>query len=86
MLYGDSRVAQATHLIALNRSDVAKPAEVRDVSTFQVLDPPTLPTRRARPRGSSSVAQAMLLGLITSLAFEWWGTQRKTAADLPPRG
>jgi uncharacterized protein involved in exopolysaccharide biosynthesis len=71
-LYRDRKVAEATLVFALDRLEGARAAEARDVSTFQVLDPPTLPTRRTRPRTSVSVAVAALAGLLAAVAFELW--------------
>ncbi len=69
-LYRDRKVAEATLVFALERLEGAKANEARDVSTFLVLDPPALPTRKSRPRGSVAVALSTILGLVASLGFE----------------
>jgi hypothetical protein len=79
-LYRDRRVAEATLVFALERLEAAKANEARDVSTFQILDPPTLATRKSRPRGSESLVIAALFGLIGSLVFEWWRGRRSSTA------
>jgi len=71
-LYRDRKVVEATLVFALDRLEGARAAEARDVSTFQILDPPALPTRRSRPRTSVSVAVGALLGLLGGVAFEYW--------------
>lgn len=71
-LYRDRKVAEATLVFALERLENAKANEARDVSTFQVLDPPTLPTRHARPKRLTTVALLAMLGLGLSIAFEYW--------------
>ncbi len=71
-LYRDRKVAEALLVIALERLENAKANEARDVSTFQVLDPPTLATRKSRPNGAAIVAGLMLLGLTLSVGWEWW--------------
>jgi LPS O-antigen subunit length determinant protein (WzzB/FepE family) len=61
-----------TLVYVLQQLEGARASEVREVSTFQVLDPPSLPTRKARPIGTLAVALGTLLGLAVSLAAEWW--------------
>ena len=76
-LYRDRKVAEATLVFALDRLEAARATEARDVSTFQVLDPPTLPTRRSRPRGAETLAVAALLGLAVGLVMETWRARRQ---------
>ncbi len=71
-LYRDRKVAEATLIIALERLESARANEARDVSTFQVLDPPTLPTRKARPKRAVIVLGLTALGLALSIGWEWW--------------
>jgi capsule polysaccharide export protein KpsE/RkpR len=71
-LYRDRKVAEATLVFALDRLEGAKAAQARDVSTFVVLDPATLPTKKSRPRVLDSVVVAALLGLVAGLGIEWW--------------
>jgi capsule polysaccharide export protein KpsE/RkpR len=71
-LYRDRKVAEATLVFALERLEGARASEARDVSTFQVLDPPTLPTRPSRPKRSSVLMAFAILGAGASLAIEWW--------------
>jgi uncharacterized protein involved in exopolysaccharide biosynthesis len=78
-LYRDRKVAEATLLFALDRLEGAKASEARDVSTFQVLDPPTVPTRKSRPKGSETTVRGALFGLIGAMAFEWWRSRKRPA-------
>ncbi len=71
-LYRDRKVAEATLVFALDRLEGAKANEARDVSTFQVLDPPALPTKKSRPKGAMVVLSMTLLGLAVSIGWEWW--------------
>lgn len=71
-LYRDRRVAEATLIFALDRLEGARASEARDVSTFQVLDPPTVPTRKSRPRTSLAVLLGAAVGLLAALAWEGW--------------
>jgi tyrosine-protein kinase Etk/Wzc len=75
-LYRDRKVAEATLVFGLDRLESARASEARDVSTFQVLDPPALPTKRSRPRGSESVALGALLGLAVATVFAGWKARR----------
>jgi capsule polysaccharide export protein KpsE/RkpR len=71
-LYRDRKVAESSLVFILQRLEAAKAAEARDVSTLLVLDPPTVPTRRSRPRRGVIVELSALLGLAVALAFEYW--------------
>jgi len=84
-LYRDRKVVEATLVYVLQQLEGARASEARDVSTFQVLDPPSLPTRKARPRGTVAVALATLLGLAGSVAVEWWraGGRRTLGPRIP---
>jgi uncharacterized protein involved in exopolysaccharide biosynthesis len=75
-LYRDRKVAEATLVFSLDRLESAKATEARDVSTFQVLDPPTLPYRRSRPSGMEILSVAALLGFVAGVALEWWKARR----------
>jgi capsule polysaccharide export protein KpsE/RkpR len=82
-LYRDRRVTEATLVFALERFEAAKANEARDVSTFAVLDPPTLPTRKSRPKRLLIVAMFSLAGLCGALAFAWFANAREIARGAP---
>jgi uncharacterized protein involved in exopolysaccharide biosynthesis len=71
-LYRDRKVSEATLVFALERLESAKADEAKDTSTFLVLDPPTVPTRHARPKRLVTVAVALALGALVGVALEWW--------------
>ena len=71
-LYRDRKVAEATLVFALERLEGAKASKARDVSTFQVLDPPTLPERHSSPQRGLLVIQLAMLGFVGGIAFEWF--------------
>ena len=75
-LYRDRKVSEATLVFALDRLEGAKAAEARDVSTFVVLDPPPLPTRRARPKLLDSILLGGAVGFALSVAVGYWTTRR----------
>jgi capsule polysaccharide export protein KpsE/RkpR len=82
-LYRDRRVAEATLVFALERLEGAKANEAREVSTFLVLDPPTLPTRHSRPKRTLTLALWALFGLVASLGFELFRQPGALASLLP---
>ena len=51
--------------------------EARDVSTFQVLDPPTLATKASWPDRPRSMIAAAILGLAAGIAWQWWLSRRR---------
>jgi capsule polysaccharide export protein KpsE/RkpR len=71
VLLRDRRVTEASLVFALGRLESAKADEARQVSTFQVLDPPALPTKPSSPRRLLSLALSIVLGLASSLVYEW---------------
>ena len=71
-LYRDRRVAEATLIFALERLEGAKANEARDVSTFLVLDPPTVPTKKSRPKRLLVLLASAFVGLLLSLGYEMW--------------
>jgi tyrosine-protein kinase Etk/Wzc len=76
--YRDRKVAEATLVFALERLEGARANEARDVSTFNVLDAPALPTRPVRPKRLTLVAIATMLGAAAAVAFEWWRAGGRT--------
>ncbi len=89
-LYRDRKVAEATLVFALERLEGARANEARDVSTFLVLDPPTLPTKRSRPRRLLIVGAFMLVALGAAFVYEAWKLDAiaalwvKPGKSLPP--
>ena len=75
-LYRDRKVAEATLIFALDRLESARAAKARDVSTFAVLDPATLPTRKSRPGTMESTLVGALLGMALGVALEWRRARR----------
>jgi capsule polysaccharide export protein KpsE/RkpR len=71
-LFRDRRVAEATLVFAQERLEGAKANEAREASTFLVLDPPTLPTRKSRPKRAVIVLGFGLLGLLAGLGHQAW--------------
>jgi capsule polysaccharide export protein KpsE/RkpR len=76
-LYRDRKVAETTLLFALERLEGARANEARDVSTFQVLDPPTLPTKKSRPRALETALFGAVLGIAAGVLFEWFQSRQR---------
>jgi tyrosine-protein kinase Etk/Wzc len=70
-LYRDRKVVEATLVFALERLEAAKANVARDVSTFQVLDPPSIAERHSSPRRGKSVLLAAAVGFVAAVGFEW---------------
>lgn len=69
-LYRDRKVAEVTLMYGLERLTAARATEARESSTFQVLDPPTLPTRKSRPSGMESMQIGAALGFLLAFLLE----------------
>lgn len=78
-LYRERKVAEATLVFALERLEGARANEARDVSTFLVLDPPTLPTKSSRPKRALLLVVFTALGLGGALTWEWWTVAKRSA-------
>jgi capsule polysaccharide export protein KpsE/RkpR len=77
-LYRDRRVAEASLIVSLERLENARANEARDVSTFLVMDPATLPTRKDQPKRGLILALSAILGFLFSLTLEWYLTVGST--------
>jgi uncharacterized protein involved in exopolysaccharide biosynthesis len=84
-LYRDRKVAEATLIFALERLEGAKANEARDVSTFLVLDPPTVPTKKSRPARAKILVFGMLLGVMIGFGYEAWRAGLLGAFFGPPQ-
>jgi uncharacterized protein involved in exopolysaccharide biosynthesis len=71
-LFRDRKVSEVSLLMAMERLEAARANEARDTSTFQVLDPPALPTRHSRPKRGLVVIFTTLIGLGVAIGHEWW--------------
>jgi LPS O-antigen subunit length determinant protein (WzzB/FepE family) len=71
-LYRDRKVAEATLVFALERLEAAAANEARDVSTFVVLDFPTVPTRKSRPKRLLILLLSTVLAVLGAVSWEWW--------------
>jgi capsule polysaccharide export protein KpsE/RkpR len=63
-LFRELKIREAVLLALTQRYEMAKVDEARDTSTFQVLDPPTVPTQKSRPSRLKASAIGGFAGLL----------------------
>src|SRR5205807_8633331 len=68
-LLRDRKIREANLLLLMQRLEIAKVNEARDTSAFQILDSPSLPTYKSRPRRALLLASGLIVGLF--LGFTW---------------
>ncbi len=75
-LVREQKVEETVFGLMTQRYEMAKVDEARDTSSFQILDSPTLPTFRSRPRRravlAAGVAGGFALGAAWILIPLWW--------------
>lgn len=75
-LMREQKIRETVFSLMTQRHEMAKVDEARDTSTFQILDYPTLPTYRSRPRRSKLAMYGIAGGLAVSIAWivipVWW--------------
>jgi tyrosine-protein kinase Etk/Wzc len=67
----DRKFYEQAVIVTMERLESARGNQARDVSTFQVLDAPVLPTYRSRPKRLLIVALGALLGLLLGAAWRY---------------
>jgi tyrosine-protein kinase Etk/Wzc len=82
-LMRDQKVQETVFLLMTQRYEMAKVDEARDTSTFQILDRPTLPTYRSRPKRIQTMIYGTVVGLLLGCAWVvgpvWW--RRRSLVD-----
>src|SRR5439155_12838523 len=63
----DRKFYETAELMTMQRLETARANQARDVSTFQVLDAPTLPNRRSRPRRLLIATLGAIVGLLAGV-------------------
>ena len=66
-LLRDRKIREADLLLLMQRLEMAKVNEARDTSAFQILDTPTLPTYKSRPKRSVALLTGTILGLLAGV-------------------
>jgi tyrosine-protein kinase Etk/Wzc len=79
-LMRDQKIEETVFALMTQRYEMAKVDEARDTSTFQILDHPTLPSYKSRPKAPRSGAFGFGLSLLVACAFVlipvWWRKAR----------
>lgn len=75
-LIRELKVQETVLLLLTQRYETAKVDEARDTSTFQILDPPTLPTYKARPLLAIVLLVGVLAGLCLGVGYAVWDELR----------
>jgi capsule polysaccharide export protein KpsE/RkpR len=75
-LMREQKVRETVFSLMTQRFEMAKVDEARDTSTFQILDYPTLPTYRSRPKRTKIAIMGLAGGLAFAFAWivvpVWW--------------
>jgi uncharacterized protein involved in exopolysaccharide biosynthesis len=75
-LMREQKIQETVFLLMTQRYEMAKIDEARDTSTFQILDHPTLPTYRSRPKRMKIILYGGIAGLVLACTWilgpVWW--------------
>jgi uncharacterized protein involved in exopolysaccharide biosynthesis len=63
----DRKIREADLQLLMQRLEMARVNEARDTSAFQILDEPSLPTYKSRPRRLPIVFMGFILGIVVGL-------------------
>jgi capsule polysaccharide export protein KpsE/RkpR len=82
-LMREQKIEETVFGLMTQRYEMAKVDEARDTSTFQILDHPTLPTYRSRPRRTRSAMFGLGIGFVVACSWillpAWWRRRVVTA-------
>jgi len=82
-LMREQKIEETVFGLMTQRYEMAKVDEARDTSTFQILDHPTLPTYRSRPRRTRCAMFGVVAGLVVACGWilvpAWWRRRVLTA-------
>jgi capsule polysaccharide export protein KpsE/RkpR len=75
-LLREQKIQETLFFLLTQRYEMAKVDEARDTSTFQILDEPTLPTMKSRPRRGTTLIATTALAAVLAAAWvlipAWW--------------
>jgi len=80
----DRKFYETAALMTMQRLEAAKANEAREVSAFQLLDPPTLPTDRTRPKRLLVTLLGVALGLLAAAAWLFGPRYVRSLFETPP--
>ena len=76
----DQKIQETVFAMLTQRYELARVESARDTSTFQILDSPTLPTYRSRPKRSKTLIVGASSGLLLAFGIvllpRWWRRRR----------
>jgi uncharacterized protein involved in exopolysaccharide biosynthesis len=79
--YRELKTQEAVFLFLTQMYEMARVNEARSTPAFQMLDPPFLPVKHARPKRLLLSLAGMLLGMIVGISWAiggtWWRTTRR---------
>lgn len=82
-LFREQKIQETLFLLLTQRYEMARISEARNTSAFQILDAPTLPTMKSRPKRSVIALLGLLLGLMAGMAVAvlpyWIRAYKKSA-------
>jgi tyrosine-protein kinase Etk/Wzc len=86
-LLRDQKIKETVFFLMTQRFETAKVDEARDTSTFQILDYPTLPTHKSRPRRMRAGILGGMVGLMLAgmyIVFPiWWRRRIELGSQTP---
>lgn len=68
-LIREQKITETVFFLMTQRFEMAKVDEARDTSTFQILDQPTLPSHKARPKRLKIALLGFIAGIALSCGF-----------------
>ena len=80
-LVRDQKIKETIYFLMSQRYETARADEARDTSTFQILDYPTLPTFRSRPKRMRTIVAGAAFGgaiAVLALAALMWRERLRT--------
>lgn len=80
-LLREQKIQQTLLALLTERYEIARVNEARDTSTFQILDDPVVPTKKARPKRMITAAIACLVGCLVGIVMTMVSLTRGAAAN-----
>jgi uncharacterized protein involved in exopolysaccharide biosynthesis len=96
--YREVKTQETVFLFLTQMYEMARVNEARSTPTFQVLDPPVLPVKHARPKRLLVTLGGVLLGIVIGMTWAiggaWWTATRRRSGrrrsddlvDMPAHG